>query len=88
MTKTILIAFAVLAFAFAGQIAEAGCRTTSVCVLRFGQQSCAAQTVCAVPRVRVCSFATRCYPRRVCSVSAAGSLCVTRDVCQREEVCS
>jgi hypothetical protein len=88
MTKLIVIAFAVLALGFAARTADAGCRTTSVCVLRFGRQSCAAQTVCAVPRVRVCSFATRCYPRRACSISAAGSLCVTRDVCQREEVCS
>jgi hypothetical protein len=88
MIKSILIAFAVLAFGFAARIAEADCRTTSVCVLRFGQQSCAARTVCTPPRVRVCSFATRCYPRQTCRISAGGTLCVTRDVCQREEVCS
>jgi len=71
----------------APRTAEADCRTTSVCTWRYGRQVCTASTSCSQPRIRSCSFVTRCAPQRVCVSQRGFTSCVTRDVCRREQVC-
>jgi hypothetical protein len=67
--------------------AEADCRSSSVCTWSHGRQICSSSTVCAPPRVRSCSFVTRCAPQRDCVSRPGYASCVTRNVCRREQVC-
>jgi hypothetical protein len=93
--RSILVALGLagVAFAFAATLtvatreAEAGCTTTSVCSWHHGRQVCSSATSCFTPRVRTCSFQTRCAPVRSCYSSYGRTTCVTRDVCRREQVC-
>lgn len=85
------LALVAVAFAFtltvATRTAEAGCRTDSICSWHHGRQICSTSTSCSVPRVRSCSFQTRCAPVRSCVSSYGRTSCITREVCRREEVC-
>ena len=76
-----------LTLIIAPRTALADCRTASVCTWHNGRQFCESSTACAPPRVRTCSFVTRCAPVRSCVSTRGYSSCVTRDVCHREQAC-
>jgi hypothetical protein len=72
--------------------AEAGCSTTTVVRSSFGRRTSSSVSHCTAPRIRRCSFTTRCTPQRTCTSRSSGrsssTMCSTRDVCRRVEVCS
>jgi hypothetical protein len=76
-----------VALAAAPGEAEAGCSSTSVCTRSGGRSVCRSVQSCSAPRVRSCSFVNRCTPQRTCVSRGGTTVCSTRDVCKRVEVC-
>jgi hypothetical protein len=83
-----LIALVMVVGALWVREALADCSTSTVCTTSYGRRVCHTESRCSAPRIRRCSFVTRCVPQRTCFSRGGMTTCMTRDVCRRVEICN